>query len=147
MISLEVSDVADAKWNKRLEDASLGSIHQTNEFAIYTRKVFNQKPKFIKFLNSKGDIVGQLLLHEYSRFAKKGISGKFLKKILGSKDTIFRWKYGPIIFKYNLADDVWKSLYDFPAISVWSAHDKGGQKRGETLPSRLDSGQGYGKTI
>jgi len=113
MISLEVSDVADAKWNNRLEEASLGSIHQTNEFATYTRKVFNQKPKFIKFLNSKGDIVGQLLLHEYSRFAKKGISGKFLKKILGSKDTIFRWKYGPIIFKYNLADDVWKSLYDF----------------------------------
>jgi len=34
MISLEVSDVADAKWNKRLEDASLVSIHQANEFAI-----------------------------------------------------------------------------------------------------------------
>ncbi len=113
MISLEIDDIADAKWNKRLEDASLGSIHQTNEFAVYTQKVFNQKPKYIKFLKPDGEIVGQLLMHQYSRFEKKGITGKFFKKVIGSRDTIFRWRYGPIIFKSDLADDIWKSLYDF----------------------------------
>jgi hypothetical protein len=113
MISWEVSDIADPKWNKRLLDTSLGSIHQTNEFAMYTKEVFNRKPQFLKFLNPNGEIVGQLLLHEYPRFEKKGISGKFFTKITGSKNKILRWKYGPIIFNPNLVDDICKSLYNF----------------------------------
>ena len=115
MISCEVNDIADPRWNKRLLDASLGSIHKTNEFAMFTKEVFNRKPQFLQFLIPNGEIVGQLLLFEYPRFKKNEISKKFITKITGKEDKILRWKYGPIIFKPNLVDDICESLYGFCA--------------------------------
>ena len=113
MVSIEISDVADSQWNKRLIDSSLGSIHQTNEFAIYTQKVQKRKPLFLKFLNDNGKIIGQLLFFEYSRFEKKGVSGKILKNFSGFKANIYRWKFGPIIFEKNYEGEICSLLYEF----------------------------------
>jgi len=110
MISTEITSEPDNNWNKRLLDSSLGTIHQTKEFAQYTKEVKKQNPHFIKYISENGKIIGQLILIEHSRFNKKGFSGKIYGKISGQSNLMCRWKFGPIIFDSNYGLDICNSL-------------------------------------
>ena len=70
MISLEISDNVDKKWNSRLINSNLGTIYQTKEHGEYLFKI-NENPQFLKFLSSNGQIIGQLILSSSSRFTNK----------------------------------------------------------------------------
>lgn len=112
MISIDVDEIPDSKWNNRLLSSGLGTIYQTKEMKInYERQ--GQKPFFLKFINTKGNIIGQLILRESSRFAKKGAAGSALKKIPGMKKLVYIWNYGPVIFDQEADVDVYLSLEKF----------------------------------
>ena len=53
MISLEVENKADSKWNERLIESGLGTIYQTMEIAKHFEKQ-NLKSYFLKFIDNKG---------------------------------------------------------------------------------------------
>ena len=113
MISVENTNEPDSNWNKRLIDSKLGTIYQTQEYGLYTNSTLGWQTDYLKFVNQKGEIVGQLMLSIYSRFTKKGNVGKILKKITGQKNKIYRWVYGPIIFDSIYNDEICKSIRDF----------------------------------
>src|SRR3989344_468887 len=94
MITIEVSDESDKNWNSRLLESGFGTIYQTKEMKVnFENHKFN--PKFLKFINEQGDVVGQLLHYETSRF-DKGIKSKILSTIY--KKLLCKWSYGPIVF-------------------------------------------------
>jgi lipid II:glycine glycyltransferase (peptidoglycan interpeptide bridge formation enzyme) len=122
MISLEISDVADDNWNKRLLESELGSISQINESGeqFITN---NQIPRYVKFLDNTGNIVGQLLMSETLRFQeapykKKKLSNKLKKfspllKLVNVKTKLYRWAYGPVIFKNECSNEIYNSLGNY----------------------------------
>ena len=109
MISLEISDNVDKKWNSRLINSNLGTIYQTKEHGEYLFKI-NENPQFLKFLSSNGQIIGQLLLSSSSRFTNKTNRSKFLNKIPISKKILYKWTYGPIIFNSEYATEIYEKL-------------------------------------
>lgn len=111
MISIDVDEEADSNWNNRLIKSGLGTIYQTKQWAEIVSKK-GEKPLFLKFVDNKGAITGQLLITSLSRFEKKGNIGKFLKK-LPSKKNIYKWTYGPIIFNHKNFNNIYKSFSDF----------------------------------
>jgi len=113
MISMEVNLKPDSNWNIRLHNSPLGSIHQTTEYTSYLEKVDHPKIFFLTFISEKGVIVGQLALNEYSRFVKKTLATKLLKKFPNIKKTIYRWQYGPVIFDQTYNHEILKLLYKF----------------------------------
>ena len=70
MISIEESETADKNWNSRLSSSNLGTIYHTKQYANFLISK-NYRPIFLKFLDSSGTIVGQLLVSSYSIFDKK----------------------------------------------------------------------------
>jgi len=112
MISLEVTDKPDKNWDNRLLQTFQGTVYQTQECAN-AAKLLGNEPLFLKFLNNKGKIVGQLMIISHKRFEKKGKVGKILRKIPIIKNTIFRWTYGPVIFDDNFLDDICNELSKF----------------------------------
>ncbi|HSD05586.1 MAG TPA: hypothetical protein VLB45_07565, partial [Nitrosopumilaceae archaeon] len=113
MISIEADEKPDSNWNLRLLNSPHGTIYQTKEIAAYLETVLRSKNIFLKFVNERGKIVGQLLLSTYSRFDKKGKVGRILKKIPGQKNLIYRWSYGPVIFDSSVNNEVCAALHDF----------------------------------
>ena len=71
MISLEVTDKPDKNWDNRLLQTFQGTVYQTQECAN-AAKLLGNEPLFLKFLNNKGKIVGQLMIISHKRFEKKG---------------------------------------------------------------------------
>lgn len=112
MISIEENGIGDSKWNERLIRSGLGTIYQTKEFSSHYKRS-QSNTVFLKFVDEKGGIVGQLLLAEYSRFKDRGTKGKILKKIPGLKKKLCKWVYGPVIFDKNLSADIYSSLEKF----------------------------------
>jgi len=123
MISIEIDDKPDKKWNDRLFSSNLATIFQINEIAIQFEEN-NQKAIFLKFINQNGEIVGQLLLSEFSRFqdAPHKIKNPLHKfhfaidvfgKVVKIKRKVYQWAYGPIIFEPQLSEKIYKSLGDF----------------------------------
>lgn len=112
MISIEVSEKPDSKWNKRLLETGLGTIFQTEERGELL-KLINRKPIFLKFINSKGSIIGQLLGDILPRFENENNKSKFFKKIPGLKKKVFNWTYGPIIFEQNESANIYSTLNDY----------------------------------
>jgi len=105
MISIEQNENGDAKWNQRLVNSGLGTIYQTKEMKInFEKKGFDSV--FLKFIDNKGNIVGQLFHSIDSRFKNKGIKENILKKILNSK-LICQWSYGPIIFDHDYDKEIY----------------------------------------
>lgn len=111
MITIDESKEPDKDWNERLLKAKIGPMVQTKERAInYLRR--GESPLFLKFIDSKGTIVAQLLLGILPRF--KGKKSDFiLRKIPGLKKFTYFWIYGPIIFDQVLTNDVYFSLGKF----------------------------------
>ena len=123
MITVEITDKAESKWNTRLIESSLGTIYQTKEIATFFKKQGHQ-PRFLQFFDSQGNVVGQILVTKFSRFKSKGITRKILKKIPSSKIMISKWSYGPVIFSLEHASEIYFKLGEFLfsekcAISGW----------------------------
>jgi len=112
MISLEVNTKPDKNWNKRLFDSGLGTIQQVAEMAT----IFEGRGHdaiYFQFLDSKGNIVGQLLAETFQRFDNKGISSKVLKKIPKLKKKVIVWIYGPVIFKPDCSSELYSAFGEF----------------------------------
>ena len=108
MISIEQNENGDAQWNQRLINSGLGTIYQTKEMKInFEKKGFDSV--FLKFIDNKGNIVGQLFHSTNSRFKNKGIKGKIVKKILNAK-LICQWLYGPVIFDHDYDKEIYIAL-------------------------------------
>lgn len=112
MISIEVSDKPDSKWNKRLLESGLGVLWQTEERWKLLKSI-NTKMIFLKFVNSKGSIVGQLLMEERVRFTNNNTKSKFFRNIPGLKKKSFHWTYGPIIFEKNESSNIYATFSDY----------------------------------
>lgn len=112
MIDIHVNEQADNSWNDRLLDSTMGSIYHTAEYANFICHK-GWIPKFVTFLDSTGKIVGQILLSTYSRFEKKGALKKILGSIPGTKNQMYRWVFGPIVFDSNLSAEIHQKLAKF----------------------------------
>ena len=112
MISVEINEKPDSKWNKRLLETGLGTIFQTEE-RWKLLELVNRKAIFLKFINSKGSIVGQLLSEKLPRFMDHNSKSKIFKKIPGLKKKVFNWTYGPIIFEKSESSNIYLALNDF----------------------------------
>jgi len=112
MITTEIEDLPDNNWNKRLLESDIGSIYHTIE---YSKFIMNKgwSPKFLKFINQNGTIVGQILISTYSRFDKKKGISKLLNSLPGTKKQMYRWVFGPIIFESTLTNEIHESLGKF----------------------------------
>ena len=111
MISIEISKIPDSSWNERLLNSNTGTIYQTVENAEYQKIVLGWDHHFLKFLNPKGKIVGQLIL---SKTPREGRLAKFkLIKIPGIEQNLYRWYYGPVIFDNNLTDQIMHALKNY----------------------------------
>lgn len=105
VITIEFSENPDKKWNDRLLKSELGNIYQTHQYGKFTEQARNWETNFLKFINSNGDIVGQVMLTKNSQFQDKKI-GSFLRIMPKYNKKIYRWRYGPIIFDQNLNSEI-----------------------------------------
>ncbi len=124
MITVEEKTNADPQWNERLLNSKIGTIAQTKEFGSFKQLDSGANPLFLKFINSKGKIVGQLLTLLYSRSEKKNSISKIIGKIYPHR-TFCKWVYGPIIFDPNFTNEIISALYDFLKINkftVWGSN-------------------------
>jgi len=112
MISIKEEKQPDSKWNDRLVESGLGTIYQTKEMATYFLKI-DKNPIFLKFVDDKDRIVGQLLFTEASRFEKKGMAKHVLTRIPHLRKTLYTWSYGPVIFNSQLNSDIYSALHDY----------------------------------
>lgn len=111
MITIEESREPDVDWNNRLLKAGVGPMVQTKERGEnYARD--GENPHFLKFVDNKGEIVGQILLGVISRFSAYK-SQKIITKIPGVKKFTYFWIYGPIIFDTNLTKDIFLSFSNY----------------------------------
>jgi len=118
MISIDIQNDPDSKWNERLLQSELGTIYQTKDFAA-AQTVIGGKSNYVSFLNQNGKIVGQLLVISYSRFLNKGFFGKILDKISSTKGQTYIWVYGPVIFDLECTSEITESLYKFLISKKW----------------------------
>lgn len=112
MISIEIKEESDEQWNDRLFESNLATIYQTKEWGSLLNDI-GRKPLFAKFIDNKGNIVGQNLIPIISNLDKKGLIGKFLKKTFSKHFSIYNWSYGPIVFRNDLYQDIMNSLIVF----------------------------------
>lgn len=112
LISIEEDVKPDQKWNDRLIKSGLGTIYQTKEMGLYFH-ISNLNPKYLKFIDNTGEIVGQLLVEEFSRFKNKGKKGYILKNIPRLKKKLCKWVYGPIVFENKYASEIYTELGNF----------------------------------
>jgi hypothetical protein len=123
MITLEIKNEPDENWNDRLLETDFGTYSQIKEASIkYDQE--NWKHLFLQFLDSNGEIVGQLLLAEFSRFTdqhhktktlihKIKFLPKVLEKIPTLKNKVYRWAHGPVIFDPNKTQEIYQSFTQF----------------------------------
>lgn len=108
MITIESLNEPDKRWNERLLESKYGTIYQTKEYSTYVKDAYNWETNFLLFINSQGDIVGQLLLTSQPKFTGNGLHNKLLDIL--TKRRIYRWSYGPVIFFPTYNDEIIKSL-------------------------------------
>ncbi len=111
MISLTIEEKADADWNTRLLGSKQGTIYQTKEFSDYLHTT-TQEPIFLKFLGSKGEIVGQLLISKKIRTKLEKFS-KIVGGIKRGKNYVIKWSYGPIIFDDTKSTEIYDKLVEY----------------------------------
>ena len=118
MISIEIKNDPDSKWNERLLQSELGTVYQTKDFAA-AQTIIGGKPNYVSFSNQNGKIVGQLLIISYSKFQNKGSFGKILEKISSTKGQTYIWVYGPVIFDLECTSEIVESLHKFLISKKW----------------------------
>ncbi len=79
-------------WNDYILKNEIGIIHNTVEYARYS---INEdfKPKFIRLIDSTGNIVLQNILYEYEHQSAK--LPKIIQKVSRKFDIRYKWHYGP----------------------------------------------------
>ncbi|QLH04011.1 hypothetical protein C5F49_00740 [Nitrosopumilus oxyclinae] len=118
MISIDIQNFPDSKWNERLLTSKLGTVYQTKNFAD-AQSLIGGTPNYISFLNETGKIVAQLLIISYSKFQNKGSIGKILGKFSGSKGQTYIWVYGPVVFDFDYSLEIIQSLKNFLISKKW----------------------------
>ena len=111
MISLTIEEKADSDWNSRLLCSNQGTIYQTKEFSDYLQTT-TQEPIFLKFLDSKGEIVGQLLISKKIRTKLEKFS-KIVGGIKRGKNYVIKWSYGPVIFDETKSIEIYDKLVEY----------------------------------
>jgi len=111
MISIRISEKPDSNWNDRLK-SNLGTIYQTKEWGEILDNM-GRKPIFLKFVDKKGKIVGQLLIATVSRLAKSGLTSKIIRKISLPKTLVYSWSYGPVVFDDDCTTEIFFELGNF----------------------------------
>ena len=126
MISIDISDSPDSKWNERLIESGIGSIKQA---AIIDKIAVKQgkKPLFLKFLDDNGKIAGQLFIKIFPYGISRKKSGRILNKFIGKNQELYRWNFGPIIFHKEKTNEILLKLGDF-------LNEKRGKVLGTTNP-------------
>ena len=99
MIKIKLDSSADEKWNDRASSSKFGTYVQTFEYSKYVKKVHNHEPVFLKFLDEKENIVGQVLIIK--------------KKRLFGISNFYDWRFSPLVFKEELADEIMQSFSKF----------------------------------
>ena len=112
MITIQVDESPDEKWNERLLTTNTGIIYHTKEYARFVEQK-GWKPKFLKFLDQDEKIVGQIIISTYSRFDKKKGISKVLKSLPGMKKLMYRWVFGPVIFEEEQTKEIHNTLEKF----------------------------------
>ena len=112
MIKIELDENPDKEWNDRLQTTDYGTIYQAKEYALF-KKLKGEIPAFLKFIDQKGDIIGQLLLLFNSKSNSKPTLGKIIRKAIGKSNLSCKWTYGPIIFDKNYSKQIGLELSNF----------------------------------
>ena len=112
MIYIDVDEKVDSGWNDRLSKSELGTIYQTAEWG-YVSEYLGWKPIFLRFIDEKGEIIGQLLISVTPRFNKKTTKYNLLRNLPLVENKIYRWSYGPVVFKSEYISDIYKILTDY----------------------------------
>jgi len=107
-VEIQEDVVSDESWNDHLLHF-LGTVYQTKEYAKFTESARNWESRYLKFVNSNGQIVGQLMLNVYSKFENRKI-GSILKKLTPYDKHVYRWLYGPVVFDPNSNHDICNAL-------------------------------------
>ena len=106
-LSIEISDEVPEHWNEFLLETKTGTIYNSKEYASY---IPNEKecPKFLRIVDSSGNIRLQTLLLEKSNKQKKfkNVLSKFSKKF----SDIIKWNYGPVTTSENATELYFKYL-------------------------------------
>lgn len=86
-------ETISSDWNQYILKNKFGTIHNTIEYAKYSSNE-EYTPRFLRIIDSKGNIVLQNILYEYKHHSSKlpKIIGKIAKKF----DIRYKWHYGPI---------------------------------------------------
>jgi len=112
VIEIQIHKEADNSWNERLLNSKTGSIYHTVEYANFIIHK-GWTPKFVTFLDNTGKIIGQILLSTYSRFENRGIIKKIFGYVPGTKNQMYRWVFGPIVFDSKYGDQIYKKLSEY----------------------------------
>jgi lipid II:glycine glycyltransferase (peptidoglycan interpeptide bridge formation enzyme) len=111
MLTIEENLEPDEDWNNRLLKSEIGPMVQTTQMSL-TYKSQGGSPRFLKFVDSNENILGQLMLGVLPRFTNSP-RRKILNKFPGIKKSTYYWTQGPIIFESEYAQDIFKSLQNY----------------------------------
>ncbi|MGH7884958.1 MAG: hypothetical protein ACRENO_04590 [Thermodesulfobacteriota bacterium] len=110
-LTIEDSSTADKFWNNRLILAQ-GTIFQTTQYFSFVKEAFDWKPKFIKFLDPKGEIIGQIALAIRPRFPKSSLK-RILSKVPSFKSEVYQWVYGPVVLQDGFSKEICAEFYNY----------------------------------
>jgi len=114
MISIDSEiEQPDKDWNKRMLDFKIGTTHQTTEQADFEKTVRGWNHNFLKFIDNKGNIVGQNVISLVPKFDKPNKIFKIFKKLPVPQKTLYKWRYGPIIFDLEHINEIRGCLLNF----------------------------------
>jgi lipid II:glycine glycyltransferase (peptidoglycan interpeptide bridge formation enzyme) len=93
-------------WNQFLLENDTGTIHNTVEYAKYS---INEGlvPKFVQIIDSKGEILLQVILYEYKH--QPTMLPKLVGKVVKIINVRAKWSYGPIY----TSDDALQYFFNF----------------------------------
>ena len=118
MISIDVVEKPDLKWNERLKNSPDGTIYQTQEYGSYLQSRLKAKPIYLKFYE-KDEIVSQLLIFQTHKGSKKiskwfgrGLIYSFAVRSSLLPKYIF-WIFGPVIFNKHYQKEIFETLGNF----------------------------------
>jgi len=112
MISIKMSEKADKNWNNRLLESEFGTIYQSIEKSEHNIRQGTSN-LFLQFLGTNEEILAQLLITTYPRFASKSLRNSILSKLPFFKKNACYWTYGPIIFNKKYSSEIFQTLSNF----------------------------------